>query len=208
MKIRMTNGFRWGMSLFAFRDGKFTLVTHTGDYTWVGDEKVDEEVEAPAVGALIRWSDQGKKVTLIGFTPEELALAAPLDNCWFRHWSGQHTEESAVVRTKEDYLLAVLSGTLTPLKEGINELPFEWGCQRARHLVLVEGGVVVREVAGVGDRTPEDEDVLLPPETTRALRIERELRQSKWEAFKASYRGTRLYSAAKAAGFGDMIPCR
>lgn len=34
----------------------------------------------------------------------------------------------------------------------------------------------------------------------------KEKRQREWEFFKGSYRGTRLYQAARKAGFGDMIP--
>jgi hypothetical protein len=219
--IILVNGFERSMSVLSWDGSSFDVIAACGEFTWHDDQKVDREVTLLGKGAVVRHRRYTSDVELLGFTAEELAAPAPF-SFWkttgvaFRAW------ETRLATTMGDWLesLAMREEPM-PLTDGIHDLPYCWGDQPARHLALVVGGKVVDQLKGCGDRTPETwgeeadcirEKTLMPNGLLRRLSAaekaaqEAERRHAQWMAFKERYRGTRLYKAARAAGFGDMIP--
>jgi hypothetical protein len=93
---------------------------------------------------------------------------------------------------------------------------------RGRFFRLESDGSVMTDVVGLPvpnelgdvyianylDREPWQGGALYPQEIrhTADFVLRRLLACRRWEAFKASYRGTRLYRAARKAGFGEFVP--
>lgn len=213
-KALVSNGFRYGTSVLEWKNEEFTTLFCTGTCTWVGDPSYKEyEVELPLKGAIVKYRYDGhtriSRTELFGFSQEE--LSEEIQIMFTVRQVMMMAYETCVINTKGQLIEALSMGeNVFTLPDGVHELPYEWGCQSARDVILIKNGKIVDRLTGVGDRAPEnwgsESDALKEGKLITTAVKQQEWRQRQWEAFKASYKGTRLYAAARKAGFGDMIP--
>ncbi len=168
--VSLSNGFQtgqWVKFLTQTPSGEWVEeeLVGTGEGTWHDDTLIDD----------MKVSLEGKKGILggfrgvsslsyvkyssgfFGFTAEELAAPTPATG-YSSESVDFNAHEWAEVKTLADYLYArFVSGNFTPwseIKDGVHEMPYEWGDQAAASFALVIGGKLVDSITGCGDGTP------------------------------------------------------